>query len=149
MLLQLLQAILSMQGGPGGGPGMAGGQDIGGQDAAAAMMAPGGGGAPGGAPGADPMAGGGGMPPGADPMAGGGGGGDDMAMLQQVLQDTGSNPAELEAAAAGKQAQLLAQRQAGQTKAAAPVWTAKTAADKAKYAATRSYVEELLGRKSS
>ena len=80
----------SMAAGPGGGapPGgdpMAGGVGMppGGDPMAGGGMPPGG----------DPMAGGmppggGGPPPGGDPMAGGGGGGDPMAMIQQMIQQT-------------------------------------------------------------
>ncbi len=139
---ELIQMLLA--GGQGGG--------MGGGDALAGMAGDGPGGMPPGA-GGDPLAalggGGGGaglpggMPPGggggAPGMEGGGGpeGGLDPALLMQILQDQGSNPQELEAAAASKTA--AAEKPT--------VWTAKTAADRRKYAYYSAHIAEVLRSK--
>ena len=93
------ELLAMLAGGGGGGELGAGG---GGGDPMGGGMPPGGdpmmgGGVP---PGGDPM--GGGMPPGGDPMGGGGGGEEaiDPAMLMQILQSLGVDPAMLEGKAA-------------------------------------------------
>jgi hypothetical protein len=148
-------------GGMGGEGGMGGGMPGGGV----------GGGAPGGGmPGADPLAAGGGAPPMDPGMAGamggapgggmpgempgmeggapGGGGQDPVLMLAQILHDAGISPEELQAAVAGKQAQLLKKRAAAHPPAAKnPGWKAKTADEERKFAAARDYILELTGRR--
>lgn len=120
-----------------------------------------------GAPGAEEMGGeGGGMPPeaGADPSAGGEEvSPEDLAMLEQILAETGISPEELVMAA--ESGQLGAEGGApaeaggmppadvgsslppgGEPKMASRKWRPKTAADQKKYAASKAYIVELVGR---
>lgn len=147
---ELLQQILAAQGGGAGGemPVEGGG---GGEDEAALMelLSQGGGGG-----GEMPAEGGDGEDEAALMAAMGGEGGagmegpvgnggegeigpEELAMLEQILQQEGIDPSELEAALAGKQAAA---------KSASAAWRPKTAADRQKYAYMRNYIRELVGR---
>ena len=153
----------SSEGGTNGGPGeadiaalLAGGEGMDAGGAAAGMGAEEGAppeipGAPP-APGADPGMGAGGMPPmdpaamGGDPAAMGGDpaamggmeGGPDMAQLEQILQELGITPEELEMAIAGKQASLLKKKHQKQA--------AVKQQQQQKYAAMKQMIEEMVGR---
>lgn len=157
-----------MGGGDAGGGGdmqllqmLLGGQNMGGGDAAAGMQGPGAG-----AP--DPMGGAGG--------GAGAGGGDQMAMLMQILQDAGIDPAQLAGAmgggGGGDPMGGGAPDPMGGAGGADPMgggappmdpaamggapkmgsykfahWAPKSAADRQKYAHMRSVIEEIVGRR--
>lgn len=138
----------------GGAPSMdamGGGAAPGGAPGGGMPPAPGGavGGAPGGAMGGDPLAGGG--APGGDPLGGMGGqlSPEDLAMLLQILQQTGISPDQLQAGAEAKVAQALAlgakQAQARTNGKAADLqqWRPKNAAEAQRFQSMLKTVKEI------